>query len=253
MKLLKELYFLLAPRRLPKGRAAILMYHSVGPDNQYFWNVTVENFALQMESLKRSGRPVVHLSELVRRLRAHEPLGGSIAITFDDGYRDNYTNAFPILKTYGFPATIFVTTDVIGSADKRGFLHLTVQEMKEMEASGLIDIEPHSKAHPRLAGIDTDIAREEIKGSKLAVESLLGKRAALFAYPYGSYNERVQSIVEECGFDAATTVEEGTVSAATDPYRLPRNSIDSSTSLAQFKGKLSTAIDWYERLKRLFV
>ena len=238
---------------LPADRAVILMYHSIGPHNGYFWNVTAGEFAKQMTYLASTKRSVISLSELVRKLRAHEKLGGMVAITFDDGYRDNYTNAFPILKRYGFPATIFVTTDLVGAKDKRGFARLSLEEMQDMLASGLVDIQPHSKTHPKLAETSQARAREEVTGSKRAVETLLGIHATVFAYPYGNYNNVTQTIVRESGFEAAATVGEGTVHSRTDPYMLPRNSIDSSTTMAQFRGKVSHAIDHYESLKKMFV
>lgn len=252
-RILKDLFFAITPKRLSRDRAVILMYHSVGPKNGYFFNVTAENFNTQMELLKKSGRPVIALKELVRRLRAKASLGGAVAITFDDGYRDNHTNAFLTLKKYGFPATIFVTTDLVGKKDARGFERVNESDMREMELSGLIDIEPHTKTHPHLAELNESDARKEIESSKQAIEALLGKKSRLFAYPYGNYSDETVLLVQEVGFESAVTVQEGTVGMTSDPFRLPRNSVDSSTTSVQFAGKLSEAVDFYERYKKFFV
>ena len=248
-RIIKNLFFQLVPKWLPKNRSSILMYHSVSDMSEYFSSVAVADFTRQMEYLAEKKFSVISLAELARRLKTMEPLGGSIVLTFDDGYKDNYTNAFPILEKFGFPATIFVTTGLVGKADKRGLPHLSVDELKEMEQSGLVSIEPHTKSHPKLAALALEIAREEIEGSKKDIEDLLSKSCGYFAYPYGNFNDGTARLLKEAGFRAAVTVEEGTVGPGDDALRLKRNSIDRSTTFAQFKGKLSRAVDVYEFLK----
>lgn len=235
---------------LPRDRAVILMYHSVSSGVDYFANVEPKDFGRQMKHLADTNRPIVSLAELIRRLKTGEPLGGAIAITFDDGYRDNYETAFPILRRYGFPATIFVTTDLIGKTDKRNLPRLTGEQMKEMQASGLIDIEPHTRSHPHLSRLAEPEARAEILGSKEAIEQMLGKQCLYFAYPYGDSSDAVKSFVASIGFDAAAGVKEGTVTKESDLVDLPRVSIDASTTHAQFRGKSSHAIDLYQYLKK---
>jgi len=237
---------------LPEDRAVILMYHSISPGIDYFMNVEPKEFEQQMKYLADSKRPVISLSELVRRLRNKEPLGSSLVLTFDDGYRDNYEIAFPILKRHNFPATIFVTTGLIGKSDKRALPRLSVEQLKEMESSSLIDIEPHTVSHPKLATLNAADAKKEIDDAKKIIEELLGKKAAHFAYPYGSYAPETERIVRECGFESATSVREGTVGADSDLLHLSRVSIDSSTTFAQFRGKLSRGVDVYQWTKRLF-
>lgn len=250
MSILKEAFFRIpGASRLPKNRAAILMYHSVSAGADYFMNVEPRDFEKHMAYLAEQKIPVIELSELVRRLKEGKPLGGAVALTFDDGYRDNYTTAFPILKKYRFSATIFVTTDMIGKTDKRGMRRLSTEEMKEMYASGLITISPHTKSHPKLAQLSDADARAEIEGSKKVIDQLFGMDAKLFAYPYGSANDTTKQIVEQRGFEAAVSVREGTVGPESEFLFLPRNSIDRSTTFAQFRGKVSTAIDHYHTLK----
>lgn len=250
-RLLKELFFRLAPSGpLPQDRASILMYHSITDRAGHFNSVAPRAFEQHLAHLARHNVPVIPLGELVRRLQQRIPLGGAVAITFDDGFRNNFQHALPLLKKYGYPATVFVVTDRIGTTDaKRGLEYMSADEIKEMEASELIAIEPHTMSHPKLAALAAAAARNEIEGSRTHIESLLGKRAALFAYPYGNFSDETARIVSECGYDAAVTVEEGTVGPDAPLYRLPRNSIDASTTLAQFKGKISTAIDSLQAVK----
>jgi peptidoglycan/xylan/chitin deacetylase (PgdA/CDA1 family) len=234
---------------LSADRAVVLMYHSLEESDRWFMNVRPANFERQMAYIAKKGFPVISLAELARRIREKLPLGGSIVITFDDGYRDNYTTALPALRRYGFPATIFVATDRIGTTDARGLQYVSAEEIQELEAGGLITIQPHTMSHPRLAEVPLEEARAEVTGSKLALESLLGSRRGLFAYPYGSYNAATADMVRGVGFDAAVTVDEGTVKAGDDAFKIARVSIDASTTHAQFRGKLSRAIDIYTAVK----
>lgn len=248
---LKNIFFRLAaifPQRMD-GRAAILMYHSVARSKELFFSVTPEEFETQMEYLVQRGKKVVPLRSLVEKMKQNEPLRGEIVLTFDDGYKDNYANAFPILKKLGLPATIFVTTDFIGGVDGRRIPMLSEAELKEMHASGLIDIEPHSMSHPKLAKQNLEDVRKEISGSKEIIERLLGKTCSYFAYPYGSFNEETVEVVRSLEFDAAVTVIEGTVAHDDDLLLLKRNSIDRLTTSTQFIGKISRTIDRYHSLK----
>lgn len=182
---------------LPSTRAVILMYHSIEEKPGHFNFISPETFRLQMAYLAEKKTPVISLAELVRRLQKKEPLGGAVSITFDDGYRDNLTNAFPVLKRYNFPATIFMVTNLVGRVDKNGQQRLSLQELQTLEASGLVDIEPHTKSHPRLSKLDARAVRDEVASSKGDIEEMLGKKATLFAYPYGDFDETTPRVVQE--------------------------------------------------------
>lgn len=246
-RLLKQLYFLLVPKpRLPQDRAVILMYHSIS-DWEHFTSVSPARFKEQMEYLAEHRYPVIALSELVRRLKAREPLRGAVVITFDDGYRDNLTAAYPILKKYAFPATVFIETGLIGESYD-DVPHLTREEMRSM--ADLVEFGAHTDSHPKLRSLSKPEQREEIVASREAVERIMGKPCPLFAYPFGNYGPDTLKIMHEAEFEGAVTVREGTVGAGDNLFELPRVSIDSSTTMVQFKGKLSTAIDRYEARKR---
>lgn len=233
----------LAVSGLPRSQASILMYHSISSNREYFANVSQENFHSQMKFLAKSGKSVVPLRELVRRLLEGKSLQSVIAITFDDGYLDNYQVAFPILKSYGFHFTVFVETGLIGGVDSHGMARISEKEIKEMDLSGLVDIAPHTVTHPKLTTLSLSEAEYELRLSKECIESITGGKASLFAYPFGNHDDCIVNLAKKVGFDAAVTVQEGTVSKNSNPFRLPRNSIDSSTTLPQFAGKISRAID----------
>jgi peptidoglycan/xylan/chitin deacetylase (PgdA/CDA1 family) len=108
--------------------------------------------------------------------------------------------------------------------------------MEEMVNSGLIEIFPHSHTHPKLDIILPELAEKEIKISSQTLDSQLGKKMSVFAYPYGRYNKEVIEILRNQGFEAAFTVKTGRVHCGDNLFLLRRNSIDSKVSFAMFKG-----------------
>jgi peptidoglycan/xylan/chitin deacetylase (PgdA/CDA1 family) len=138
---------------------------------------------------------VVPLREVVERLeRGLEP-NRELAITFDDGYRDNYDNAMPVLEKLSLPATFFVVTQWIGTNvvpgwdERRGVRHpwMTWDQVRSLDRKGFA-IGAHTQTHVDLGQVTADVAREEIVGARLALERQLASRVDLFAYPYGGRN-----------------------------------------------------------------
>src|SRR4029079_8939246 len=124
----------------------ILCYHRFGPRATKL-NVAPAAFEAQMEYLARNGYTVIPLKRLARFLQGKEPLPAkTVAITIDDGYRSSYEIAYPILKKYGFPATVFLYTDFVGASSA-----MPCAQMKHMTSSVLVSIQPHSKSHANLA------------------------------------------------------------------------------------------------------
>lgn len=238
-----------------RGRASILMYHSVG-ENGLFFTVPLHDFERQLKYLKQKKYSVIKLSELLNKMKQKKDISNCVSLTFDDGYEDNYTNAFPLLKKYSFPATIFLATNFVGSKhDVHGITMpmLTEAEIKEMSASGLVEFMPHTQTHLSLRNdTPSDVAIKEVVDSSSDVERLSGERATIFSYPKGRVNVVVDTYIRENKWDGAVTVEEGLVSLQSDCFLLPRNSVDSSTTMAQFKGKVSLAISIYTWFKKLF-
>ncbi len=232
--------------------ASILMYHSVA-NNKAFFTVTSNAFKQQLAYIKRKGYRVVFLSELVKMMRTGKLFSNTVCITFDDGYQDNYKNALPLLKSYNFPATIFVTTGLMGgvmrTSDNMEIPLITMDELKTMISSGLIECMPHTKNHIELDTLSVEQAAQEIEASKEYIESATHMPARIFAYPRGKYTTELKEYLRLHNWDAAVGVEEGLTHSGADVYALKRNSIDSKTSFIQFKGKLSNVINIYNYLK----
>ncbi len=204
--------------------APILMYHHVAPkigDNPYY--VSPDIFEQQMAWLDEHDYNVISLDQFYRGLYGNELLPARpVVLTFDDGDRDQYTNAFPVMKKYGFTGTFYVITNDIGG---RGFM--TWDMLKEMVKDGM-SIESHTVHHINLAGAGEAETRLELAKSKKVLEEKLGITVKHLAYPGGSYSNLTIKILEELGYLSATTVRHSQYhSSDLSPYKIPRMHIDS--------------------------
>jgi peptidoglycan/xylan/chitin deacetylase (PgdA/CDA1 family) len=191
----------------------ILMYHGVGDPSIKLktMNIPMDAFEKQMAFFHRHNYHVISLDELVTLLKGKKRAPfKTIVLTFDDGYEDNYTRAYPVLKKYGFPATFFLVTsflegEQVFSGAKVKFL--TRDQIREMMSSGLVTFGSHSKNHLFLPFLNDDLSRmgDEIAGSKNDLERLLGRPVKFFCYPRGGYNDDAKKLVREAGYDAAVT------------------------------------------------
>ena len=195
----------------------VLMYHSVAPDRKNALTVSPETFERQMAFLKSNGYRVLTLEEAARMIAGRRSGGKALAITFDDGNEDNYTFAFPVLRKYGFPATVFLIFERVGSP---GFL--TWDEIRRMEASGLVTFGSHTVHHIPLAGLEAGKLAEEVAGSKKLLEEKLGAKVGLFSYPVGNFDARARAAVVDAGYRAAAITNPGHGTADNDPFLIKR-------------------------------
>ncbi|MGE5335882.1 MAG: glycosyltransferase [Nitrososphaerota archaeon] len=227
--------------RLTRG-VPVLMYHAFGErDEGDRFVVSRRAFARQLRLLRLLGYRGVEFGELVADLRAGRlPPRRAVAITIDDGYRDNLELAAPLLRRHGFPATVFVVTGRLGgvndwSAD--GALHR--RPMLEWEgAEGLerdgIRLGAHTRTHPALPGLPVERLDEELAGSREDLEARLGRPVGSFAYPYGELDDEVVEAARRAGFAAACTVEPRLARLDEDPLRVPRVEVRAGDSLRRF-------------------
>jgi peptidoglycan/xylan/chitin deacetylase (PgdA/CDA1 family) len=233
--------------------AFILMYHNIAhpPANGRLKGLYVSPamFRFQMWYLKVAGFAVVPLREIVGLTGNSSPHKKVVALTFDDGYEDFYDNAFPVLKEYRFPATVFVVSDLVGAtntwdADSLGIRKrlMAWDRIRELSAHNIF-FGSHTRTHPFLTRIGNDRAREEIYRSKKTIEEQAGSSVEAFCYPYGDCNDTVKNIVREAGYKVAVTTNRGSVHAGDDPLVLRRAFIRYNTHPLLFLCKIHTGYE----------
>jgi peptidoglycan/xylan/chitin deacetylase (PgdA/CDA1 family) len=212
------------PEKIQPGsiKVPILIYHSVRPHNsdqtamQRYYDVSPDAFEQQLRYLKDNGYTVISLDYLVDALQDNINLPPkSIVITFDDGWRNQYAYAFPLLKKYMDTATFFIISDNVG-----GSLFLTWDQVRVMSNSGMT-IGGHTRTHPLLVNItDPSVLQDEIAGSKTIIEGQIGRKISLFAYPYGHYSDQVVQAVKDAGYQSARSTYKGIYHTSSDMFTL---------------------------------
>jgi len=220
----------------------ILCYHRFGSSRSKLV-VTPAAFAAQMEFLARNHYRVIPLSQLQGFLQGREPLPQrAVVITIDDGYRSTYEVAYPILKRYGFPATIFLYSDFVGATDA-----MTWHQMQEIAHSGSIEIQPHSKTHSNLTlrlPQESEVQyrermRHEVDTPANAIEDRLTTKVNSFAYPYGDTNDVVVQRLVQRGVGIGVTVTPGGNGFFANPYMLRRTMVFGDDDMTTFASKLA--------------
>ena len=214
-------------------RVPILMYHylSTPPADADIYrrdlSVSPALFAAHLDRLQAEGYTAVSLYTVIDALQRGAPLPTKpVVITFDDGYRDNYENAFPLLRERGMPATIFVVTDFI---DEQRPSYLTWEMAREMLHAG-ISIESHGRNHFSLSGQDDDYLVWQALGSLETIEYELGVRPRFISYPAGEYDQRTIDIFQSANYWAGATTEQGATLNSTQPFELPRIRVRATTT-----------------------
>lgn len=242
-------------KAVPYQYPRILMYHMVRkpiPGAKFnSLRVSPEQFEKQVRYLSENGWHFFTMSELIESKEALPEK--SVAITFDDGYQDNYTNALPILKKYDAKATIYLVVDRHNRewSSKRkqknnlGELmneaKLSDEQVRELLDSGLIEIGSHTMTHDNLPQISKEQKHEEIVGAKQHIEKLFRINCQSFCYPFGLYDQTDLALVESAGYSNATTVETGISNLTKSiPFLLKRITVSGKDNFYAFKLKLKT-------------
>ncbi len=233
-----------APAR--RGRVTILTYHRVGrfdpptADRGVYCNLPF--FERQMRFLARLRYRVIPLAEAREGLLGRRRLPPrAVVLTFDDGYRDFYEHALPVLEQHRFPATVFAISGALGRratwlADTRPEL-LDGAALREIQSRG-IEVGSHTHTHPRLSRLPTSEVAEELRRSKAILEDLLGREVPSFCYPYGDLDARVRGEVAAAGYELACATWRGSARPGADLLALPRQGIGLDKGVLAFAHRL---------------
>lgn len=230
------------------GRIPILVYHRVETRDQTSRYVaSTDDFKSQLDLLESEGYTPITIEELleIRADQISEPKN-PIAITFDDGTIDHYTNVFPLLREYGWTGTFFISTKYIGRAGR-----LSTEQLLEMRTHGM-SIQSHAHSHSFLDELDEYEVIYELSRSKEILESTILKPVQILALPGGWYTPDVLRIAEQCGYEAVCTSDIGTNSFRDNTYTLNRLEVRGTVTLSEFAELTSPGRITRERVKRWF-
>ena len=206
-------------------RPKAMMYHLImeTPYNDYeSLFVRPSSFEAQLAALKDAGYEFLFADEWRETDRP------SVILTFDDGYEDNYTNMFPILRKYGGRATVFLISDMVGDPG-----YLNEDQIREMASSGLVSFQCHTASHVDLSYQTEEVLRDQFSRSCSYIESLTGKPVRALAYPAGSYNDLVLSVVPDY-FDFCYTTKSPYSVTEYGNYTVPRYYIAREMTIDSF-------------------
>ncbi len=208
------------------------MYHYIrvnpDPDDLLGFNLSIPpaEFDRQMSLLAENGYETVSFDQIydLSRPLPEKP----ILLTFDDGYADAYTAAFPVLQRYGFQATFYVVTDFVGRPG-----YLSTDQILEMAAAGM-SFGSHAVSHRSLTSLSASRVEQELSQSRAGMEDLLQRPVLDFCYPLGRFNQGVRQAVERAGYRSAVTTKYGFASSIADQLLLPRIRIWGGLGLKDF-------------------
>lgn len=209
---------------------SILVYHTISSPAEPLpgdIDISPERFEQQLRWLSR-WRRVVKLDET---LGSYSHARG-VAITFDDGFRDNLTVALPLLEKFHMPITLFVAAGFVGQAN-----YLSADELREIARHPLVNIGAHGLWHRHFTRLSSDEARLELRESRSLLKNITGRKIDFMAWPFGECDARLEGLSAECGYRAAWSVWKGTNSTYSR-WRVPLGRRD---NLARFIAKVSGA------------
>lgn len=220
-------------RKLPKF--PILMYHEVSDANERSrktrhknpaYRLSAGRFREQMEHIHRNGYETRSLGDLFEGSGLDHQK--QVVLTFDDGWENIYTHAFPILAEFGLTATIFVVTEFVGRPN-----YVSWGNLKEMNQGG-ISVQSHTASHRPLAGLSPAEIGYELEESKHTVEHQLGTTADFLSVPHGMIDEKVLRVARSVGYKAVCTSEPGFSHSPGNPAVLKRINISNSYDISTF-------------------
>lgn len=213
----------------------VLCYHRFEEKPKDSLAIKPSEFETQLQVLKDNGITVIRMADFLAWRRGEKSIPPKSAIiSIDDGYISGYSVAWPILKKFGYPFTMFIYTDYVKGGPKSGGQSISWQQLAEMRDAG-VDIQSHTVTHSglnaRKGKSDEEYAawlKNEVAGSKQLLEKNLGIQVKALAYPYGLHNETVREAVKQAGYEVAFTVYGQRIGNAAEPTMIGRYAIESN-------------------------
>lgn len=238
MRVLSLLIFLLFCFQTSISQINCFVYHRFGDTRYPSTNISTDVFEQQLAWLKKNQYEVITLSEAIHLIKSGELEGKKAVITIDDAYTSFLKNGFPLLKKYGYPATLFVNTENIGQKD-----YLTWNELIKLNSGG-VEIGNHTHSHSYFLEIPASerakVFKEDIEKAKKLLIDKMHLEPKIFAYPFGEHDNAMKAVVKELGFEAAAAQNSGVFGFTSDLYSIPRFPMGGSyATLAGFKEKLN--------------
>lgn len=225
----------------------ILMYHAIDYNyDKTKLSVSPKSFERQMKFLRDNEFNILFLKDAIDYISGQKKAPpNTVVITMDDGFYNIYEYAFPVIKKYKTPVTVFVVTDWIG---KKGFLGW--KELREMADTGLVDVGSHSETHTFMTSRRGKDLEAEILGSKQALEKGLGRKVATFCYPMGNYDALARKEVKDAGYSCAVATNPGALAPDDDVYVIKRIKISpTSDNMFVFWIKTGPLAMWIRNFK----
>jgi len=240
-----------------KYRVPILTYHSIsqnlfGKVHPYHHiNTPVSIFAVQMRWLRQAGYRTIRLSELMNGFETARDFSRSVVLTFDDGYQDFYTDAFPLLKQFGFTATVFLATDRIRDTSVRveGADYLTWNEVRSLHSEG-VEFGYHSVPHADLRSLGPEQIDYELGYSKETIEQRIGAPVESFSYPFAlpeedrNFIRYLADALQNVGYSNGVSSAIGRAEPRDSRFFLPRLSVNSWDDVELLRAKVEGGYDW---------
>jgi peptidoglycan/xylan/chitin deacetylase (PgdA/CDA1 family) len=215
-----------------------LLYHRFNESKYPSTSISKELFRQQLSYLKKNKYEVLNFGDAILKLRSKEAQGRYIVITIDDAFKSFMEHGFPLLKEFGFPATLFINTETVGSGD-----YLTWNDLKIL-AENNIEIGNHTHSHDYFLDLDSASRKqaflEDVELAQQLIKSNLSLNPSVFAFPYGEFDEGMIEVIKKMGFIGAAAQNSGVISSYSDLFALPRFPMtDHYGKLKSFTEKIS--------------
>jgi peptidoglycan/xylan/chitin deacetylase (PgdA/CDA1 family) len=240
--------------------ARILYFHSIHPSSQYA--NTPEIFAGMMKSISNLAKICYTMTELTEKLNNQSISDNSVAITFDDGYHDNYEYAFPMLMDMGAKGTFYVIAGLIADKTMKprlqtsdGLNMLTREQIVEMSNAGM-EIGSHTWSHYALRNADKKTLQYELENSKKYLEDLTGRKVTSFSYPNGEVPMNIPEnelfdLFKEIGYSNVATSKWGCVTNQSQSLQLDRQAVEVIDTPKDFRNKLKGKYDYLRLVQKI--